>query len=161
MTTLARPRPAPAAVTGSEPSRPIVAGVDGSRADGAATEAAIELAAKLGAPLVFAHVRRPPRSFLGAPSYQRRLTRDMARARTVLERALAAARAAGIYAESEILEGSPRRRLTELAHDRDARLLVVGSRRRKLGRGVSRAVVRTAGRPVVVAGDELRLALSA
>jgi nucleotide-binding universal stress UspA family protein len=50
-----------------------------------------------------------------------------------------------------ILEGSPRRRIPEFARDRGARLVVVGSRARRLGRSVSSGVVRTAGRPVVVA----------
>jgi nucleotide-binding universal stress UspA family protein len=142
-------------------AHPIVAGIDASRAGRAATEAAVELAADLDAPLVFVHVRRPPPSFLGTPSYERRLTRDMARARVVLADAVGVARAAGVDAETEILEGSPRRRLAEFARQRDARLLIVGSRRRKLGRGVSRGVVRRAQRPVLVAADDGRLAVSA
>jgi nucleotide-binding universal stress UspA family protein len=139
---------------------PIIAGIDASDASRAAAEAAVELATDLRAPLVFVHVRHPPPSFLGAPSYQRRLTRDMARARDVLADAVGVARAAGVDAETEILEGSPRRRLAEFARHRDARLLIVGSRRRKLGRGVSRGVVRRAEGPVLVAGEDRRLAVS-
>jgi nucleotide-binding universal stress UspA family protein len=135
---------------------PIVAGIDASDASRAATVAAVELAADLDAPLVFVHVRRPPPSFLGAPGYQRRLTRDMAHARVVLADAVGIARAAGVDADTEMLEGSPQRRLAEFARHREARLLIVGSRRRKLGRGVSRGVVRRAQRPVLVAADNGR-----
>jgi nucleotide-binding universal stress UspA family protein len=142
-------------------SCPIVAGIDASDASRAAAEAAVGLAADLGAPLVFVHVRRPPHSFLGAPAYQRRLTREMARAHHVLAAALDVARAAGVAAEAEIIEGSPRRRLAEFARSRGAWVLVVGSRRRKLGRGVSRSVVRKAHLPVVVAADDGSLAVSA
>jgi nucleotide-binding universal stress UspA family protein len=140
--------------------QPIVAGIDASDASRAAAEAAVELAADLDAPLVFVHVRRPPPSFLGAPSYQRRLTRDMARARAVLGDAVGVARAAGVDAETEILEGSPHQRLAELARQRDARLLIVGTRRRKLGRSVARGVVHEAQGPVLVADEDRRLAVS-
>jgi nucleotide-binding universal stress UspA family protein len=78
--------------------------------------------------------------------------RVLARARRVLDRALALAERAGVRAEGEVLEGSPGRRIAELARDRDARLVVVGSRRQRLGPSVSRAVVRAAGPSVVVAG---------
>jgi nucleotide-binding universal stress UspA family protein len=132
-------------------ARPILTAVDGSTASSAAIDEAVRLAGALDAPIVFVHVRRGPSAVLGAPVYQRRLTRKMARARRVLERALATARSAGVSAEAEILEGAPERRIRELAHDRDARLVVVGSRRRRLGRSVSSAIVHTAARPVLVA----------
>ena len=60
--------------------------------------------------------------------------------------------ALGVAAEGEILEGSPSERISELARDRAARLVVVGSRRRRLTRSVSAGVMRTAGRPMIVAG---------
>jgi hypothetical protein len=75
----------------------------------------------------------------------------MAEARRVIDRAVRHAARAGIEAEGEILEGSPRKRIVEFANDRSARLIVVGSRRHRLGRSVSRAVVRAARRPVLVA----------
>jgi nucleotide-binding universal stress UspA family protein len=137
---------------------PIVAAVDGSAASGAAIGEAVRLAAELNALVVFVYVRRGPAGFFGTPVYQRRLTKEMTRARRVLDRALAVADNAGVPAEGEILEGSPRRRIPEFAHDRHARLVVVGSRRLKLGRSVSSGVVRTAGRPVVVAKGLQRLA---
>jgi nucleotide-binding universal stress UspA family protein len=130
---------------------PIVAAVDRSAASRAAVETAVRLGAELDAPLVFVYVRPGPPGFLGEPVYQLRLTAAMARARRVLARALRAASRAGVAAEAEILEGSPRRRILEFARERGARLVVVGRRRRRLGRSVSRAVVRAARRPVVVA----------
>jgi nucleotide-binding universal stress UspA family protein len=82
----------------------------------------------------------------------------MARGRRALRRALEAAAAAGVDAEGEILEGSPRRRIADFARDRGARLVVVGLRRRKVGRSVSRGVARAAEQPVVVARGFRRLA---
>lgn len=139
---------------------PIIAAVDGSSASTVAVETAVNLAGELDAPIVFVYVRRGPAGFLGAPVYQRRLTAEMARGRRVLDEALEAAAAAGVNAEGEILEGSPRRRIAEFARSRGARLVVVGSRRRKVGRSVSRGVAHAAGRPVVVAHGLHRLALA-
>jgi nucleotide-binding universal stress UspA family protein len=130
---------------------PIVAAVDGSTAGGHVVDAAVRLAAKLNAPLTFVYVRRGPPGFLGTPVFERRLTRKMAEARRVIDDALRGAAQAGVAAEGEILEGSPRKRIVEFAGDRSARLIVVGSRRRRLGRSVSCAVVRAARRPVLVA----------
>jgi nucleotide-binding universal stress UspA family protein len=137
---------------------PIVAAVDGSAASRAAIDEAVRLAVELTAPIVFVYVRRGPAGFLGTPLYERRLTKEMGRARRVLDRAQAVADGAGVAAESEILEGSPKRRISEFAHDRSARLIVVGSRGRKLGQSVSTSVVRTAGRPVIVTRSLPRLA---
>jgi nucleotide-binding universal stress UspA family protein len=130
---------------------PIVAAVDGSAASRAAIGEAVRLATELNAPIVFVSVRRGPAAFFGAPVYQRRLTKEITRARRVLDRALAVAEKAGVLAEAEILEGSPRRRIPEFARDRGARLIVVGSRGRKLRQSVSRAVIRAAEPPVIVA----------
>ena len=139
---------------------PIVTAVDGSSANTFAVETAVNLAAELDAPIVFVYVRRGPAGFLGAPVYQRRLTAEMARGRRVLDEALEAAAAAGVDADGEILEGAPRRRIAEFARSRGARFVVVGSRRRKVGRSVSRGVAHAAGRPVVVAQALPRLALA-
>ena len=139
---------------------PIVAAVDGSEASQAAVEEAVRLGNDLDAPVVFVHVRRGPAGFFGEPVYQQRLTKKMAHARRTLERAVAAAGRAGVPAEGEILEGSPRTRIPEFARDRGARLVVVGSRKRRLGRSVSTGIVRSAERPVVVARDRRQLALA-
>jgi nucleotide-binding universal stress UspA family protein len=130
---------------------PIVAAVDSSGASRAPIVEAVRLAGELEASLVFVYVRRGPAGFFGAPVYQRRLTKEMARAGQVLDRAVAVANNAGVQAEGEILEGSPRRRITEFARDRGARLIVVGSPGRKLRQSVSTSVIRAAERPVIVA----------
>jgi nucleotide-binding universal stress UspA family protein len=106
------------------------------------------------------YVRRGPAGIFGEPVYQRRLSRALARALNVLTRALTVASDAGVSASAEILEGSPRRRIAEFARDRGARLVVVGSRRRKLTPSVSRGVVQRAGRPVVVARAPQALAVA-
>ena len=129
---------------------PIVAAVDASPASRAVIDSAVRLAADLAAPLVFVYVRRGPAGFLGSPVYQRRLTKALGRASRVLDRALRAAAQAGVDAEGEILEGSPRKRILEFARARQARLIIIGSRGRKLGRSVSRAVARSANGPNVL-----------
>jgi nucleotide-binding universal stress UspA family protein len=130
---------------------PVVAAVDNSASSQAAIDAGVALARELNAPLVFAYVRRGPSGFLGAPVYQQRLTKKMEEGETALEAALRVAEAAGVEAHGMILEGSPSRRIVELARARGARMVVVGRRRRRLGRSVSRAVVRAARRPVIIA----------
>jgi nucleotide-binding universal stress UspA family protein len=146
---------------GQPPVAPIIAAADASAASRAAVEEAVVLVAELEAPLVFVYVRRGPPPFLGAPFYQRRLSKAMERARRVLDRALHVARVAEVDAEAEILEGSPQRRIVEFARDRGAQLVVLGSRRRRLGRSIAWAITRTADRPVVVAARQPnRLALA-
>ena len=130
---------------------PIVAAIDESSASRGVVETAVKLAAELNASLVFVYVRRGPPGFLGRPFFQRSLTAKMTRARRSVDRALRVAAQAGVDAEGEILEGAPRKRILQLASDRDARLIVVGSRRRRFSRSVSRGVLRAAEGPVVVA----------
>jgi hypothetical protein len=76
-------------------SPPIVAAVEPSTAHGTADTAG-RLARELGAPLVFAFVRPRRRAILGAPYYQRPLTRDLLRGRQTLDTALAAASRHGV-----------------------------------------------------------------
>jgi transposase len=99
--------------------------------------------------------------FFAKPYHQRRLNAEMACARRVLGAAKAAAQRAGVAAEGEILEGAPARRVLEFAHHRRARLIVLGSRRRRFGTSVSRRVIRSADRPVVVAGASPTIAVAA
>jgi nucleotide-binding universal stress UspA family protein len=130
---------------------PIVAAINDSSASRGVVETAVKLAAELNASLVFVYVRRGPPGFLGRPFFQRSLAAKMTRARRSVDRALRVAAQAGVDAEGEILEGAPRRRILQFASDRDARLIVVGSRRRRFSRSVSRGVLRAAEGPVVVA----------
>ena len=149
------PAPTRRGETSSEPGAvddtPIVVGVDGSTSSQDAIDTAVRLGDELGAPLVFIYVRRGPADFWGSRVYERRLTAELARARRVLDAALTKAERAGVDAESEILEGKPRRRILEFADDRGARIVVVGRRDRRFGRSVSADVFRVSKRPVVVA----------
>jgi nucleotide-binding universal stress UspA family protein len=76
----------------------------------------------------------------------------MASGRRALTDALAVAEEAGVPATGEQLAGKPARRVVEFARLRGARLVVLGSRQRRLRRGVARGVIRTADQPVLVAG---------
>ena len=129
---------------------PIVAAVDDTPAGTAGAEAAVRLARDLGAPVVFVYVRRGPWSALGEPYYQRRLDAEMRRGGSALGRALAIARLASVRATGEELSGKTARRVVEFARLRGARLIVLGARRGWLRRSVSRAVLRSADRPVLV-----------
>jgi nucleotide-binding universal stress UspA family protein len=131
---------------------PIVVAVDNSRAAAAAVRAAARLARELTAPLVFVYVRRGPSSALGVPYYQRRLDAEMRAGGRALDDALAVAQRAGVPATGEQLAGNPARRVVEFARLRGARLVVLGSRRSRLGRSVSRNVIRDSDRPVLVPG---------
>jgi nucleotide-binding universal stress UspA family protein len=126
--------------------------VDNSPSAAVATEAAVDLAQEVGAPLVFVFVRRGPSSALGEPYYQRRLEAEMRTGRQALDSAMTMAARAGARATGEQLAGNPARRVVEFARMRGAQLVVLGSRRRRLGRSVSRNVIRSADRPVLVAG---------
>lgn len=130
---------------------PIVVGIDNSRAAATAAREAVRLGQQLAAPLVFVYVRRGPSAALGEPYYQRRLDAEMRAGRRALDDALAIAERAGVPAKGEQLAGSPANRVVEFARERGARLVVVGSRRRRLGTSVSRDVIRSADRPVLVA----------
>jgi nucleotide-binding universal stress UspA family protein len=138
------PAPAPSA-------QPVVVGVNDSPAAEAAIRDGVRLAGELTAPVVFVYVRRGPSATFGEPYHQRRLDAEMRIGDRAIAAGIAAARRAGVAASGEQLHGTTARRLEEFARLRDARLIVVGARRRWLGRSVSRAVIRRADRPVVVA----------
>ena len=140
---------------------PIVAAVDGTEASRVAVDEAVRLGKDLDAPVVFVHVRRGPPGFLGEPVYQRRLTKKMANGRRTLSAPLPLPLAPESLRRERSLEGSPRRRITEFAADRGARLVVAGSRKRKLKRSVSSGIVRSAEQPVVVARGRGQLAVAA
>jgi nucleotide-binding universal stress UspA family protein len=130
----------------------IVAAVEAATVRETAATAA-SLARDLRAPLTFVCVRRHASSILGEPQYQRRLTRELFRARRTLDVALAAAASAGVMAHGEIVAGDAADGILTVATARPTRLIIVGRRRRMVGRSVSRRVVRHADMPVVVAAD--------
>ena len=139
----ARPQPAGA---------PIVVAIDDSSAAKAGSHAAVRLAREVAAPVVFVYVRRGPALALGRPYYQRRLDREMLIGGRALNDALALAERAGVPATGEELEGHPARRVVEFARSRGARMVVLGSRRRRLRPSISRRVIRKADSAVLVAG---------
>jgi nucleotide-binding universal stress UspA family protein len=145
-----RPR-VQAGPTGKPAVRPVIAAVDGTAAGRTAAAEAIASARALAAPLLLVHVRRGPSAIWGRPFYQRRLERSFRRAGEALAAPAEQARAAGVEAQTEILEGRPARRIAELARARDAQLVIVGPRRRRAGTSVFRGVA-AAGLPVVRAG---------
>jgi nucleotide-binding universal stress UspA family protein len=134
-------------------AQPVVVAVDDSRASDAAVRDGVRVAGELAAPVVFVYVRRGPSAALGEPYHQRRLDAEIRIGDRAIAAGIAAARRAGVPASGEQLHGTPARRLEEFARLRDAQLIVVGTRRRWLARSVSRAVIRRADRPVLVAGQ--------
>lgn len=131
--------------------QPVVVAVDDSPATEAAVRDGVRVAGELAAPVVFVYVRRGPSAALGEPYYQRRLDAEMRIGDRAIAAGIAAARNAGVPASGEQLHGMPARRLEEFARLRDAQLIVVGARRRWLARSVSRALIRRADLPVLVA----------
>jgi len=131
-------------------AQPVVVAVDDSPAAEAAVRDGVRLAGELAAPVVFVYVRRGPPDALGEPYYQRRLDAERRLGDRAIAAGIAAARRAGVRATGEQLHGTPARRLEDFARLRDAQFIVVGARRRRLGRSVSRAVIRRADRPVLV-----------
>jgi nucleotide-binding universal stress UspA family protein len=134
----------------------LIVGVDGSEGSCAAVDEAIDLAGDLDATVTFVFVRKLPSAMLGDPYFQRAVTADLARARCAVAEAVETASAAGIEADAEILEGDAGDELVSLADNRDADMIVVGSRGYGALAGavlgsVSRSVSQHANRPVVVA----------
>ena len=134
---------------------------DGSPAAQIAVEDGVELARDLDARVLFVYVKPRPSGLLGEPFYQRRLTREAAEARAALATAMDAAEKLGVEGDWEILEGEPAVEIMAIAAERDADLIVVGSRgfgaiAGTLLGSVSRAVVHDADRPVLVARQRTR-----
>jgi len=132
----------------------IVIAIDGSDASQLAIREGLEIAKEAGAAVTVVTARQPI-SFLGAPYDQRELSRQLAHARAALDRAEAEAEAIGIEASYEIREGDPADEILRIAADRQADLVVLGSRGLGAIRGallgsVSKAVVNGSDRPVLV-----------
>jgi nucleotide-binding universal stress UspA family protein len=132
----------------------IVVATDGSDASQLAAREGLELAKETGAAVTVVTARQPI-SFIGAPYDQRELSRQLARARAALDRAKAEAEAIGVEASYEIREGDPADEILRIAADRQADLVVLGSRGLGAIRGallgsVSKAVVSGSDRPVLV-----------
>jgi nucleotide-binding universal stress UspA family protein len=114
-------------------------------------EVAARLARELKAPLTFIHVRPCPTAIASSVRSERQSIRALFRAHSALDVALPVATQLGVAAQGEIVDGNPVDELVKVAIRRKARLLVVGSRRRRLKRSVSRGVLQTSAVPVVIA----------
>jgi len=134
----------------------ILIATDGSPGSRVAIDEGLGLAESLGAGVTFVSVRPAPSPVLGDPYYQRALTKELARARTALAEAVACARERGIECDAAVLEGDVADEIVALARERDADVIVVGTRglgqfKSRLMGSVSTAVVHSANRPVLVA----------
>jgi nucleotide-binding universal stress UspA family protein len=133
---------------------PIVIATDGSEGAEGAAAAGARVARTLGTTAILVYVR-PSLGPLGDPYYQEKLSEQMAHARAALGRANDLVVQEGVDTEEEILEGSAADRVVELAQDRNAPLIVVGSRGLGAVAGailgsVSSAIIHRADRPVLV-----------
>lgn len=136
------------------PPRYLVA-TDGSPGGRDAVRQAVVLARESGAILSILYVRHAPLPVFGDPFYQRTLSEELARGRAVVEDAAAAARAAGVATDVDVLEGNPATQIVQLARHRRVDMIIVGSRGRGAVVGtllgsVSKAVVNGAACPVLV-----------
>jgi nucleotide-binding universal stress UspA family protein len=137
---------------------PVMLATDGSPAAAEATTTAIELAAAFGAPLLVVSCWEIAYETMGigfAP-----LVPDLDRigrqqAEEIVERVAEEARAAGVSAMTFVRRGDPVREICEIASERDARLIVLGSHgwgavRRLVFGSVSTGVLHHAKKPVLV-----------
>jgi nucleotide-binding universal stress UspA family protein len=137
-----------------------VIATDGSDDSEAALESGIEFARAAGATTSLVYVRPAPRPVIGDALHERRVEAEVQAAWAAIDAAAidaAVVRAAevGVEMEAEVLEGDAAEQILQLARERDADLIVVGSRghgalaRAVLG-SVSHAIVHEADCPVLV-----------
>lgn len=129
----------------------IVVGYDATPQARAALAFAVRRAGPLGT-VVAVYAVAAARDYLGRPYYDRAVEHAQRDGRAILDDAVATN---GSVVETSLQEGRPAEVLGRLAQLRDAQEIVVGSRasgrrRRTLRRSVSRSLVATAGRPVVI-----------
>jgi nucleotide-binding universal stress UspA family protein len=104
----------------------LVLGYDDSGGSQAALETAIDLALKLGEPLVVVYAYDPPARMSGEEfSEHRRALEETGEQLT--KRAVTQAREAGVDAQGVLVPARPVDALLGVAESRDARLIVVGS----------------------------------
>ena len=140
----------------------ILLATDGSPSAEAATREAVELARATGWPLTILTVWHMPvtgfayEPLVSVPAVSEAVQE---RAQLALDTAAAAARAAGIEPDARLVEGLPAHDICEVARDRDASMIVIGSHgwgtvQRLLFGSVSAAVLHHAPCPVLVVRSE-------
>lgn len=134
----------------------LIVAVDGSEGSTAAVDEAVDLAPGLDARVTFVCVRKPPSAMLGYPYTERSVGLEFKRARRAIAEALERAAEAGVEAEGEILEGEAADEIVSFADNREADLIIIGSRGRGALAGallgsVSSDVVQHSNVPVLVA----------
>jgi nucleotide-binding universal stress UspA family protein len=105
--------------------RDLIVGYDDSAGARAALDAAIELARGLGDRVVIAFGYEPPGGLGEEITAARAAVREVGA--RFADQAFARAAAAGVEAELALVEARPVDALLELAEERDARMIVVGS----------------------------------
>lgn len=132
----------------------IVVGCDASDCAQAALDVALELAKQLGDRIVIAYAFEPPVRSVGDEwTAHRNALQELGQ--SVVGPALERARAAGVEAEVELVDERPAQALLQLAEQRDARLIVVGTYGESPLRGailgsVPHKLLQAADRPVLV-----------
>jgi nucleotide-binding universal stress UspA family protein len=139
----------------SQTERTILVATDGSPEARLAVEEGVELAAAIGASVIFLSVTRRPPPLIGDPYYERLLAKELSDARGALREAVAIARERGVPYQRERLEGAPADEIVAFGRRHDVELIVIGSRGRGTVKGtvlgsVSTAVTHRADRPVLI-----------
>ena len=130
-----------------------VVGYDESPGANNALDAAIELAARFGEPIVLVYGVSPPGGLGEEFRAHQSALEEMGRLAT--SHALAKAAAAGVEATVELVHEKPARALVDVANARDARMIIVGSHGESALRGVllgstAYRLVHQSTRPVLV-----------
>jgi nucleotide-binding universal stress UspA family protein len=113
-------------------ARPILHPTDFSTASRPAFRKAIDLAAKLEAPLLIVHVVSPPAVLMGEAYVPPQVYVDMERALKIdaqkrLDRVVAAAKAKGARASGLLLEGSAHEEIVSAAKSKHAEMIAMGT----------------------------------
>lgn len=106
-------------------ARDLILGYDDSDGARAALDVAIQLAGELGDRIVIAFGYEPPGDIGEELTAARAAVREIGE--RVAHHALSRANAAGVEAELAVIDARPVDALLELASERDARMIVVGS----------------------------------
>jgi len=138
-------------VTSVDPRQIVVTATPGAEGE-AAVEAALAIAARSDAEVVFLRVAPPVeyRYFRGAPP-RPLLRRLFHGGDAVLDEAAARAWEEGVPFRRERVAGDPAEAILDCADDVDADLIVIGQRSRWGGSSLARRVRRRTSRPVLVA----------